>query len=157
MKIIIGVGFENIVFGMLQEEVVNIWGNPDRINKEDIVNYIVYFYNDRMTKLKFDEDENFKLISIDTYDPEITLFNQSIIGKTKDEIMKFLHDNGHSDIKYEEYDTFDTLYCEEIMITFEFEFNKLRGLEFSPLFKNPDERIWPIYNDLRQDKGVRLE
>lgn len=143
MKIKIGIGIDNIIFGMFQEDVKAIWGNPDRVSLTEKDSGIVYSYNDRMVKLKFDEEEELKLYTIETFNPDTIMFNQKIIGKKKDEIRSILKDNRYKEPKYEEYDFFETLFCEEVRSTFEFEFDKLRSIEFSPLFNNDDELIWP--------------
>jgi|LSQX01.3.fsa_nt_gb hypothetical protein len=144
MEIKTGIGFSNIIFGMYQEEVIKILGKPNKINKEELINHIVYYYNDRMIKLKFDEEEYYKLVSIDVYSAEIIMYNQNIFSQSKEEIISFLKNNGHENTKYEEYDTFETLFCKEIWTTFEFEFGKLRGVEFSPLYDNAGNKIiWP--------------
>ena len=63
---------------------------------------------------------------------------------SKEQLINFLNENNYFDTVYEEYDFFETLFCESIWTTFEFEFDRLRCIEFSPLYKNDDEIIWPI-------------
>lgn len=50
---------------------------------------------------------------------------------------------GYDKYEYEEYTFFDTLSVEELHTTFSFEFDRLKSFEFSPLWKNEDELIWP--------------
>jgi len=143
MEIKIGIGIENLFFGMKQTEIKCILGEPNKINEDEMEDGIVYYYNDKMIKLKFDKEEDYKLNSIEVHNQEIKLFNQNIFRKTKCEIEEILESNGYFKFEYEEYTTFDTLFCEEIWTTFVFEFDKLMNIEFSPLFNDNDERIWP--------------
>lgn len=96
-----------------------------------------------MIKLKFDKDEDGKLYSIEVFHPDVILFNQKVIDKQKEEIENLLKNNECYNLEFEDYDTFETLFCEKIWSTFMFEFNMLRSIEFSPLFENENDIIWP--------------
>jgi len=141
MEIKIGIGLDNLIFGMSQDEVKSILGVPNKIIDEDYS--IAFYYNDKMIKTRFDKDENLKLYSIEVVNRDARMFSQNLFGKSKEEITVLLKSRGYSKIEYEDYDTFDTLFCEEIWTTFRFEFDRLHDIEFSPLFKNDDEIIWP--------------
>lgn len=143
MKIKFGIGVEDILFGMTQEEIKSIWGEPNRINTEEKEQGIVYYFNSKMVKLKFDLDEDSKLSSIEVHNPKVKIFNRNVFLKTKEEIKSLLKSNGYINFEYEDYEIFDTFFCEDIWATFEFEFDRLISIEFSPLYKNDDERIWP--------------
>jgi hypothetical protein len=143
MKIKIGVGIDNIIFGMSQEEVKNLVGSPDKVSNTEWTYGVVLTFNSIMTKFKFDQKEDLRLVSIETFYPDTTMFNQRIIGKEKQEIEALLHSLGYCNIEYEEFDFFETIHCDEVAMTFEFEFNRLRGIEFSPLFDSNEEIVWP--------------
>jgi len=138
----IGIGLGKIVFGMSQEDVKKILGNPNKISEEEKDDGIVYQYFDMLIKLKFDKKEHLKLYSIEVHNPKVTMFNQKILNKTKKEILKMLDDRGYKDIEHEDYDLFETLFCEEIWTTFSLELDRLIYFEFSPLFK-ANEIVWP--------------
>jgi len=80
---------------------------------------------------------------IEVFDSKVCMFNQNIMYRNKGEIMEILKLNGYSNIEQEDYDTFETVFCEEIHSYFDFKFNRLTGIDFGPLFKNDDEIIWP--------------
>lgn len=143
MEIIIGRGLGDIVFGMYEDDIVSMLGEADKINYSEKENGVVYYYNDKMIKLKFDKDEDGKLYSIEVFHPDLILFDQKVIDKKKEEIENLLMKNECYNLEFEDYDTFETLFCEKIWSTFMFEFNKLRSIEFSPLFKNENDIIWP--------------
>jgi len=143
MEIKIGIGLDNLVFGMSQEEVKNTLGEPDKVNEREMDNAIVYYFNNELIKAKFDEEEDLKLYSIEVHNPEVLMFNKKVMNLTKGEIESLLINNGYTKIKHQDYDTFDTIICEEIWTTFEFGFNRLRNIEFSPLFKDEENILWP--------------
>jgi len=143
IEIKIGIGLDNLIFGMSQEEVISTLGEPDKVNATEMDNVIVYYFNNELIKTKFDEEEDLKLYSIEVHNPEVLLFNKKVINHTKGEIESLLVSNGYTKFIYEDYDTFDTIFCEEIWTTFAFGFNRLRNIEFSPLFKDAENILWP--------------
>lgn len=143
VEIKIGIGLDDLIFGMSQEEVKNILGKPDKVNDIEKNKGIVYYFYNELIKTKFDEEEDLKLYSIEVHNPNVLMFNQKVINKTKEEIKRLLIDNGYAKLEYEDYETFETIFCEDIWATFEFELNRLRNIEFSPLFKDNENIIWP--------------
>lgn len=138
----IGIGLGKIVFGISQEDVKEILGNPNKISEEEKDDGIIYQYFEKQIKLKFDKKEHLKLYSIEVHNPKVTMFNLKLLNKTKGEILKLLDDRGFKNIEHQDYDLFETLFCEEIWTTFSFELDRLNYFEFSPLFR-ADEIIWP--------------
>lgn len=143
MEIKIGVGLDNIVFGMSQEDVKNLLGTPDKVSYTEWSYGVVLTFNKIMTKFKFDEKEDLKLVSIETFYSDVIMLDQRVIGKEKSELETLLQSFGFSKLEYEEYDFFETIHCDNVDATFEFEFNRLRGIEFSPLFNSDEQIIWP--------------
>ncbi|EHQ88894.1 hypothetical protein [Desulfosporosinus youngiae] len=149
MEIKIGIGLDCLVFGMSQKEVEDILGKPDKTSETEKDKGIVYYFYDKLIKTKFDKEEDLKLYSIEVHNPDVKMFKKKLINKTKGEIESLLLNNGYKKIEYEDYDTFDIIFCEEIWTTFEFELNRLKNIEFSPLFKDSKNIIWPnrIYHN----------
>lgn len=147
MEIKIGIGLDNIIFGMSQEDVKRIIGKPDKITEDERPDGITYYYNHLLIKTNFDKDEDCRLYSIEVFNPDVYMFDQKIMGKEKDEILDLLKSNGYCEIEQEDYSCFETVFCEKIWSTFEFEFNRLRNIEFSPLFGDDGATIiWPMSN-----------
>lgn len=144
MEIKVGIGLDNIIFGIFQEDVINLLGKPDKILETEKEDGIVYYYNKQMIKTKFDLLENGRLYSFEVYNPRAIMFNQEIINKEKDEILDLLKLNGYCEIEQEDYEFFDTIFCKGIWSTFAFEFDKLVNVEFSPLSDTNDKIIWPM-------------
>jgi len=150
MEIKIGIGLDNIVFGIFQEDVINLLGEPDKISETEKVDGIVYYYNNQMIKIKFDLLENGKLYSFEVYNPKVTMFNREIINKEKNEILDLLKLNGYCDTVQEDYEFFETVFCKEVWSTFAFEFDRLTNIEFSPLSDTNDKTIWPMEKELNE-------
>lgn len=142
MYINIGVGADNLVFGMTQKEVVEIIGKPYKVTINETNDGEAAYYKE-MFKLKFTHLQHNKLYSIEDYNTNIIFLGGNVREKSKTEIKGLLLDHGYSDTIYDDYDYFDTLFCEKLWTTFSFRFDKLYCLEFSPLRKNTDKWVWP--------------
>jgi len=143
MEIKIGIGIDNLVFGMSMDDVKDILGEPDKISDTERTKGIVYTYNDLLTKYKFDEEDAYVLSSIEVHNPKIFMLSQSVINCTKEELEELLERNGFNEFEYEEYDFFEILNCEQISCTFHIEFNRLKSIELTPKFNNDGSCIWP--------------
>lgn len=142
MNIEIGKGLSNIIFGMTENEVIATLGKPDRViagiddNKE-------FLYNLFKLKLIFDSEEGNRLYSIEVFKKEVTFLSTEVIGMSFDELLSFMKKNGYEDYEVDSYDYFDTVYFDDCSTYFTLEFNEVTSFDFSPLFKNDDEIIWP--------------
>ena len=142
MNIEIGKGMSNIIFGMTENEVIATLGKPDRViagiddNKE-------FLYNLFKLKLIFDSEEGNRLYSIEVFKKEVTFLSTEVIGMSFDELLSFMKKNGYEDYEVDSYDYFDTVYFDDCSTYFTLEFNEVTSFDFSPLFKNDDEIIWP--------------
>lgn len=142
MNIEIGKGLLNIKFGMNENEIIQTLGNPDKIinYREDGKEFL---YNSLKLKLFFDIEENNRLYSIEVFNKCDTFLSREVIGLPLEELLSFMRKNGY--IKYEinNFDYFDTIYFNDCNTSFTVEFNEITSFEFSPLFRNDDEIIWP--------------
>ena len=142
MNVEIGKGLSNIIFGMTENEVIATLGMPDRViagiddNKE-------FLYNLFKLKLIFDSEEGNRLYSIEVFKKEVTFLSTEVIGMSFDELLSFMKKNGYEDYEVDSYDYFDTVYFDDCSTYFTLEFNEVTSFDFSPLFKNDDEIIWP--------------
>ena len=142
MNIEIGKGLLNIKFGMKEDEIIQILGNPDKIIncREDGKEYL---YNRLKLKLFFSIEDDNRLYSIEVFNKSNTFLSTEVIGLTLEELLSFMAQNGyekHDEI--DEYDYFDTIHFDDCNTSFTIEFNEITSFEFSPLFKD-DEIIWP--------------
>lgn len=91
-KILLGKGLDDLPFGISQEQVKDVLGEPEEKDEIDLGDEmsIAWHYWDMGISLNFDESHNYGLTSIDVASPEITLFGEQLIGKTRDEVKAFL-------------------------------------------------------------------
>jgi len=135
-----GIGLDDVVFGMSQDDVKVILGEPDKISEIEIydgtVDWIVYYYNSQLIEVKFELDtsNDWKLQSIVIHNSKATMFNERIIGKNKNETIELLRENGYCDIIQKDYESFETIFCKAIRSTFSFKFDRLTDIEFSPIY-----------------------
>lgn len=142
MNIEIGKGLPNIIFGMTENEVIATLGKPNRILtcREDGKEFL---YNSLKLKLFFGFEEGNRLYSIEVFKKEVTFLSTEVIGMSFDELLSFMKKNGYENYEVDSYDYFDTVYFNDCNTYFTLEFNEVTSFDFSPLFKNDDEIIWP--------------
>ena len=142
MNIEIGKGLSNIIFGMTENEAIATLGMPDKVI-EDIDDNKESLYNSLKLKLIFDFEEGNRLYSIEVFKKEVTFLSTEVIGMSFDELLSFMKKNGYENYEVDSYDYFDTVYFNDCNTYFTLEFNEVTSFDFSPLFKNDDEIIWP--------------
>lgn len=146
MKIKYGEGIDNIKLGILEEDLKNILGEPDKVNRNgiELEKTTVLYYNSMKTKFKFDQEEDDMLFIIETFNPDAELFGKNIIGMSKDQIKSLLKQNNISITDENDFVTIEALHSEQISITFMFEFNCLTSVEIFPLFLDEYNIKWPL-------------
>jgi len=144
----LGVGMDSILFGMTVSEIVGLLGQPDKINLTERENSTVYYYNQLMTKLYFSEfNYKLKVYSIEVFNNSIEIFGRNVKSLSKMDIEYLLHQNKIHSFQYREYESLESIFCEEIMCSFVFRFDQLISVEFSALWKKEENaRAWPVQN-----------
>lgn len=145
MELKIGIGLDNIQLGINEDKLKHLIGEPDKINHSgiEIEDMNILYYNSIKTKFKFDVNEHRKLFSIETFNPDVKMFDKKIIGKSKNDIKKLFKDKHVSIAEEEDFVTFETLHSEQISASFMFEFDQLISIEIYPLFIDEDTIQWP--------------
>ena len=80
MKINPKIGIDQLIFGMKQKDVENIYGKPTKHFKDEDQN-IIYLYNDKKLRLTFYEDEEFRLGYIISSSSKLELFETKVINE----------------------------------------------------------------------------
>jgi len=93
-RILLGKGLDDLPFGATQGEVESIFGKAEETDELDLKGEksIAWHYWDIGLSMNFDENQDFRLSSIDVASPEVLLFDQPMIGKTMAEVKDFLAD-----------------------------------------------------------------
>ena len=87
MKINLKNGIDKLLFGMLQKDVIAIYGKPTKTYKDEEEN-VIFLYNEQKIRLAFYVEEDLKLGYIVSSNENLTVFDQKIIGKTAKFIAK---------------------------------------------------------------------
>ena len=138
MKIIPKNGIDRLVFGMKQNDVLSIYGKPDKQFKDEDQN-IIFIYNDLQLQMSFYEEEDFRLGYLICSNPELKISDNIIIGKTievlKSELPTF------KTWEKENFDLAENYFNEENWLILVSEFNKIIKVELGCIIKD-DEFDW---------------
>lgn len=86
MVIYLGCSLDDIFFGLAISDVIQLLGNPNKINEDEREGFIVYYYNKKMAKFYFSLEDHNKLYTIEVFHPDAYLWNQKVIGMRRSEI-----------------------------------------------------------------------
>lgn len=143
MVIYLGCSLDDIFFGLAISDVIQLLGNPNKINEDEREGFIVYYYNKKMAKFYFSLEDHNKLYTIEVFHPDTYLWNQKVIGMRMSEIEELLKENSLYTEGVEDYDYFEAIFCREIWSVFCFEYDRLKSIEFSVLCDENNNLIWP--------------
>ena len=91
-RILLGKGLQDLPFGASQDEVEALLGKPEETDEMDLKGErsVAWHYWDLGISVNFDESLDFKLSSIDVAAPEVLLFDEALIGRSREDVKKFL-------------------------------------------------------------------
>ena len=131
-------GIDKLVFGMKQNDVLSIYGKPDKQFKDEDQN-VIFIYNDLQLQMSFYEEEDFKLGYIISSNPGLTIFDNSVIGKTIETLKSEL--STFKTWEKENFDLAENYFNEENWLILVSEFNKIVKVELGCIIKD-DEFDW---------------
>jgi hypothetical protein len=141
MKINLKNGIDKLLFGMKQNDVIALYGKPNRNYKDEDDNQI-FAYNSLKMRLTFYQEEGLKLGYIVASSPELELLGNTIIGKKIAEIKKELSLNGITKFTQEDFDTFENYFNEDNWFILQTEFDEVVKFEIGAIINNKDEFDW---------------
>jgi hypothetical protein len=141
MKINLKIGIDKLIFGMKQNDVVAIYGKPDRNYKDEDDN-VIFAYNGLKMRLTFYKDEEFKLGYIVASSSELELLGSSIIGKKINEAKADLVSKGLVKFTQEDFDTFENYFNEDNWVILQTEFDEVVKVELGAIINDKDEFDW---------------
>ena len=134
-------GVDQLLFGMIQTDVKKIYGNPDKQFKDEDRN-IIYLYNKQKMRLTFYEDEDFRLGYIIASHPEMTLFDNKILGRKVSEVQKELEKQQFKTWEKEDFDSVENHFNEDHWLILQSEYDQIIKVEIGAIIKNQDEFDW---------------
>ena len=140
MKINLKNGIDKLLFGMLQKDVVAIYGKPTKSYKDEDEN-VILLYNDQKFRLTFYVEEDLKLGYIVSSNENLILDDKKIIGKTMEVVKKDLVPKGLKTWEEESFDTYENYFNEDYWLIVQTEFGFAVKVELGAIIKN-DEFEW---------------
>jgi hypothetical protein len=102
-EILPGIGLGQLKFGMTKNDVIAMIGKPDEIEnvpgfEEEEVNDELesWHYDESEFSLVFDAAYDWRLVSIAVSDPFFTLWDKSIVGADKLDVLAMIESKGYS-------------------------------------------------------------
>ena len=150
-KIIPGVGFDKIKFGMTQDEVEDILGEPDEVEEQNYgegESAEVFYYDELGISMSFDAEEDYRLVEISFEDESFILFDSIHVGQPIDEALTLAEkaQMGEYDLEDLSTDGFEgkELYgFEKENINFWSDDKTLSSIQIGPYWVNDETIKWP--------------
>lgn len=96
-----------------------------------------------MLELSF-EPENENLLGwIEVHHSQGTLFGYQLIGHSRQNVLDLLAKELENPPECEDYGSFNTAFYEDQWLELNFEFGRLKNINFGVLYGEDDEPLWP--------------
>lgn len=141
MKINLKNGIDKLLFGMKQNDVIALYGKPNRNYKDEDDNQI-FAYNTLKMRLTFYQEEELKLGYIVASSPDLELLGNTIIGKKISEVIKELATKDITKFTQEDFDTFENYFNEDNWFILQTEFDEVVKFEIGAIINAKDEFDW---------------
>jgi hypothetical protein len=141
MKINPKIGIDKLIFGMKQNDVIAIYGKPNRNYKDEDDN-VIFAYNARKIRLTFYKDEELKLGYLVASSPDLDLFGNKVINRRITDVKNDLAKKGITKFTQEEFDTFENYFNEENWFILQTEFEEVVKFELGAIINSKDEFDW---------------
>lgn len=135
-------GIENLLFGMKEQDVIKLYGLPDKKFKDDDGNTI-FLYNQHKLRLTFYEDEDFRLGYLITSNENALLFDKKVIGC---DVKSLLADLPFKSWEKEDFDSTENHFNESNWLTLQSEYDVVIRVELGAIIKDNDEFDWKFKN-----------
>lgn len=144
MEVKLGIGIGEIKFGMKQEDVKLIFGNPDKVQIDDDFEdrEPMHQFNNINSRITYYSKEDLKLGYIRSSNKELTFQSSKLIDSSISELANFF-----KNLKFEEeeFDFWVDHFNEENWLLIRSEYGKIKEIELGvPFIQNSDEEYnWP--------------
>ena len=141
MKINLKNGIDKLLFGMKQNDVVALYGKPNR-NYQDEDDNVILAYNTLKMRLTFYQEEDLKLGYIVASSPDLELFGNKFIGRPISEVKKELVAKNITKFTQEDFDTYENYFNEDNWFILQTEFDEVVKFEIGAIINAKDEFDW---------------
>lgn len=141
MEVKLKYGIDKLLFGMKQEDVKKLYGEPDKHFKDEDKN-IIFAYNQLQLRLTFYDDEDFRLGYIISSNPRLTINEKVVINETVEDVKKQLEFHKLKAWEKEDFDLAENHFNEENWLILQSEFGRIIKVEIGAIIKNEDDFDW---------------
>ena len=141
MKVNLKSGIDKLLFGMKQNDVIAIYGQPDKQYKDEDDN-VIFAYNAQKMRLTFYQEEAFRLGYIVASHQDLEVMGNQVIGKDINEVKKELAEKGLTKFTQEAFDTFENYFNEDHWLILQTEFDEVVKIEVGAIINSKDEFDW---------------
>ena len=134
-------GIDKLLFGMKQNDVIALYGKPNRNYKDEDDN-VIFAYNALKMRLTFYLEEELKLGYIVASSPDLELYGNKVIGKKISEVKKELAPKGITKFSQEDFDTFENYFNEDNWFILQTEYDEVVKFEIGAIINAKDEFDW---------------
>ena len=128
-------GIDKLLFGMKQNDVLKLYGQPDKQFSDDDDN-LIFIYFDTKLRLTFYQEEDFRLGYIISSNPKLVILNHLVIGKKVDELKNELP---FKSWEIENFDSSENHFNESNWLILQVEFNEVVKIEIGAIINDKDE------------------
>lgn len=137
-----GYGIDEILFGMKENDIISLLGQPDKIyTSEDDEDERFYQYNAKKIRLKFYLEEEGRLGYIYSSSPDLKYQGNTILHTPSSGFIQLFQSKA-ADWAKDEYESLETWFNETLWLTLNFEYDEVSEVEIGVLFKGDDEYDW---------------
>lgn len=131
-------GIGELLFGMKQQDVVALYGQPDKQFEDDEAN-MIFLYNKEKLRLTFYEEEDFRLGYIITSNPGATLLDKKVIGQDVEALKEVLP---FKSWEQEDFDATENHFNESNWLILQSEFSEVIRVEVGAIINSFDSFDW---------------
>ncbi len=131
-------GIDQLLFGMKRNDVISLYGNPDKQFEDDDSN-VIFLYNQHQWRLTFYEDEDFRLGYVISSNPEIQLLDKNVVGRNVEEVKQELP---FKSWETEDFDSTENHFNESNWLILQSEFGIIIRVEIGAIINDNDTFDW---------------
>lgn len=144
-------GLGCVKFGISRKEAEELLGKPNEIEKQDYSDSEhteAWHYDDLELSLEFEEEEDWRLVTISVSSEFYEFKGKKLIGIDEDKLMSLLKELNIDDFEVEELSPIENpshklISVYDLGINFWFENEVLMEVQWCPLFNEDDSIDWP--------------
>ena len=146
---------DELLFGSRFDDVKNALGEPDSVDNsqvpssdgEDVGDTVVWIYDKLGITLYFDEEDEWRLGTIEVDDKEFSLKGEKFIGRSFIDVKRTLENMGIGEITEEKFDVEESggvetqlLFSESMCFNVWFELGVCTEIQWSPFWENGQQK-----------------